>query len=463
MRSAKTDEAYVLPLHIGARFAPFATVFKKGAKGETILAGGLPATTGLVGGPNNFKTSIGIFLESQGLNAITASTDAWMEIYDAESTLTLERVANLSSGNQYLPEYTFYDERPLVQLTSNSTMYGDEWMTRFKSRAEEKVKDRKVIEFEFLKKKAPIPTLAFMDGFNKLESEKSVNMLLDAKKEGTDTNMFFMGAGLFKSKMLAMMPRLTGVTNTHILMTAHVGDKKTIASGPFTIPEKQLQHMRADKKLRGVPDDFIERLHIVYEAKNARKFVNPSTKLAEFPKKHDENIETDLNLVKIVIIRNKLGVSGSSFNLVVSQTEGVKEGLTDLVFLKDNGNYGIYGSTRSYWLGIYPDVKMSRTTVRDLIEEDPKLKRALALTADLAQYKMSRPDIINPIYMEPEELYNKIKELGYDWDVLLTTRGYWTPTQYSKKDIVPYLSIIDLLNIANGNYTPYFTKPKKES
>ena len=55
--------------------------------------------------------------------------------------------------------------------------------------------------------------------------------------------------------------------------------------------------------------------------------------------------------------------------------------------------------------------------------------------------------------------------MGYDWDVLLNTRGYWTLNQYSHP--VPYLSTVDLLKMRKGLYKPYWmdkqetTKKKK--
>ena len=59
----------------------------------------------------------------------------------------------------------------------------------------------------------------------------------------------------------------------------------------------------------------------------------------------------------------------------------------------------------------------------------------------------------------PEELYNDIKALGYDWDVLLNTRGYWVIDQYENK--VPYLNTLDILRMRKEKYFPYFLNPDK--
>lgn len=54
----------------------------------------------------------------------------------------------------------------------------------------------------------------------------------------------------------------------------------------------------------------------------------------------------------------------------------------------------------------------------------------------------------------PAELYEDIKKLGYDWNILLDTRGYWTLNQYSHP--VPYLNTVDLLKMRKELYRPWW-------
>jgi hypothetical protein len=60
----------------------------------------------------------------------------------------------------------------------------------------------------------------------------------------------------------------------------------------------------------------------------------------------------------------------------------------------------------------------------------------------------------------PSELYNDLIKLGYDWDMLLRTREYWTINQYDNP--TPYLSSIDLLKMRKGLYEPYFLDKDKK-
>jgi len=61
-----------------------------------------------------------------------------------------------------------------------------------------------------------------------------------------------------------------------------------------------------------------------------------------------------------------------------------------------------------------------------------------------------------------ETLYNDLKAIGYDWDVLLNTRYYWVPEDEEKDQEYPYLTGRDLLRRRKGLYIPYwFTKEQK--
>lgn len=54
----------------------------------------------------------------------------------------------------------------------------------------------------------------------------------------------------------------------------------------------------------------------------------------------------------------------------------------------------------------------------------------------------------------PGELYEDLKKMGYNWDELLETRGFWI----FNDNIHPrkYLSTMDLLKMRVGEYKPYW-------
>jgi len=75
---------------------------------------------------------------------------------------------------------------------------------------------------------------------------------------------------------------------------------------------------------------------------------------------------------------------------------------------------------------------------------------------------MKQMEVHQPVYTSiglmctPKELYEDIKKLGYDWDMILSeTRGWNTIDEYNKK-YPKFLSTLDLLKNRIGKYTPYW-------
>ena len=61
---------------------------------------------------------------------------------------------------------------------------------------------------------------------------------------------------------------------------------------------------------------------------------------------------------------------------------------------------------------------------------------------------------LDDLLCTPLELYEDLKKLGYDWDQLLNTRGWWTVN--NDKHPVPFLSTYDLLMMRKEKYKPYW-------
>jgi len=455
------------PLYVGGRFAHTYLIIKKGAKGEPILAGGLPAMVGITGGPNNFKSALATYLAGYAMDKVNATHEAWLETYDTEATLLFGRLASLTKKFKYLPKDTFDPEGPLWSIVSLATHLGDQWLLHFKEVLKEKVKDKEnyAVFTAFGKSKRLIPTVAIVDTLSKLDSSKTNDMLLSAKTEDASTNMYYAFTGLFKSKFMAFLPGLVSKSNTSFILTAHLGKKKDFGGGgKFSIPEKKVSYLSADAKIRGVPDEFLELPQIVYLSKNGRKFINQADKLPAYPYGENDN-GVDLHIIKVVVIRNKGGKTGIEFPVVFEQSGGLHEELTNLLFLKEKfvgfeNNFGIGGNAVHFSLKWYPDTTYTRKTFRKKIENDYRAKRALELLADLRQHLVDRlTDLqdyfgIDGYLTDPDEIYKAIIDNGYSWDEILDTRGWWSLDQYNKK-LPNYLSIYGLLEMANG-VKPYW-------
>lgn len=458
-------------INIGALLDIPTAAIVRGRKNESIFNGGLGNATGVAGAGNNFKSSLIHYMMLSAADKIAEAVGATaMTTYDTECNIVLERLDYLASKFKHLPENITTSDKISWEVTDKDKIPANKWMVDLNKYVEEKVKDKSIkVKVEcftdpYTKKELEmnIPTFVEIDSLTEFEPESTMDML-STDLDTSDSNTYAMKQGLFKTKVLSTIPTMANRSNTYFLVTAHIGQKIDMATGPakYQQPTKNLQFLKTGDALKGVSTKFTFLLNNAWFANTASLLTNQTTKLAEYPRHGEDEQKTDLNVVRLTQLRGKNGGSGFSLELVISQTEGVLPSLTEFHFIKENNRYGLEGNNTNYHLDLLPDVNLTRTTVRSKLDENPKLRRAVNLTADLLQCKIFQPSIhVDGLYCTPKELYEDIKKLGYDWDILLNTRGYWTINQYTNK--VPFLSIVDLLRMRKEEYFPYFLDKDKK-
>jgi len=455
-------------INVGSLFDIPTGSFITGAKGESIINGGLGLVTGVVGGGNNFKSStLHYFMLTAG-NRMAATSGTAMSTYDTEVNISLDRLEGMASKQKYLPE-NIITEDGSWSITDKSLEPADKWYDSVVKYTHEKTKDKSInVPYTAFKDpytkdtmKAIIPTFVEIDSLSEFESEATMDTI---EKSVEESNTVFMKQGLFKTKVLGSLPRLSNTSNTFFLLTAQIGEKIDMATGPakYNQPSRKLQYLKQGDSLKGVSGKFFYLLNNAWFAHTASVLKNATTKKAEYPRDNEDNQHTDLNIVKMTQLRSKTGPSGYTLEIVVSQTEGVLPEMTEFHYIKTNGRFGLGGNDRNYFLELKPDVSMMRTTVRGKLNNDPLLRRAVNITSELSQMYMYHTHLsASWLLCSPAELYKDIKAMGYDWDILLKTRGWWTIEQYDTK-VEPFLSTMDLLKMRKGEYTPYWMNDKKE-
>ncbi len=455
-------------INVGCLFDIPTATFITGVKGETIVNGGLQSLTGLIGPPNVYKSALATYMSLSAINHIMPSYDTNVDVFDTEVNTDANRWNNLGKNFTELPQPVADEDSGVVDISDISLHSGDEWLILFRDRAKEQTQEKKV-KYTAFKNKAGViyedvvPTVGLLDSLSKFESGTTMKMIEKNTKDDGSLATLHMKKGLFKANFLAELPRLCGASNVRFITTAHVGESIDMDSGPmakFNKPVKKLQFMGDKDKIKGVPADFSTLMSIVWFIKRSSSLIHRESKLPEYPKNAEETLQkTDLNLLTIMPLRNKHGASGFELKVIVSQIEGIMPTLTEFHFLKENGRFGFVGGNTSYATVFLPDIKIGRTTIRTRIEENPKLRRAINLLSDMLQLSIFHPIFTNNGLMcTPEELYSDLIAIGYDWDVLLDTRGWWTIDQYGVD--TNYLSIVDLLKMRRGLYTPYWYKGK---
>jgi len=463
----KDKTAPVVYFNVGSFFDIPTSNIVIGAKGESIMNGGINRIISVSGSGNNFKSTILHHLMLSAANTVFASAETAMTTYDTECNITLDRLEYLASKFKHIPENPVTDAG-VWAVTDKAMVSANKWVVMINEYIASKVADKKsYAEFTAFKDpytkgvlKLPLPSFVEIDSLSEFEGEASIDML-SGDLEDSATNTFAMRAGIFKHKFLSQLPRLSGSSNTVFMLTAHIGKKIDMATGPakYQQPSKQLQYLKAGDVLKGVTNKFN---YLIsggsYFAHTATKLLNTSTKMPEYPLGSSTNDPNELNIVKLTQLRSKNGASGYTLEVLISQYDGVLMELSQFHYVKNNDRFGIAGTMQHYAMVLRPDVKLSRTTVRDKINSDPKLAKAIQFTSDLLQLHMYHRHLESvSLLCTPEELYNDIKDLGYDWDTLLDTRSWMTVDQYSDK-VEPFLSIVDLLKIRKGIYRPYWLK-----
>lgn len=457
-----------------------------GVKGESILNGGMPHIEGIVGRGNTNKSILAhsriiTVIDRYGPPDLAAPSDkyATAHAYDTENSAGIVRYEGLSrllhsrlielqvGANGMMTNY-FRDPR-IFTFVDNTEYNGTEWFELWKEAANERIKEKggyittpmiDITTGEPIKIK-PI-SVSEVDSLSRFRAA-SVDKITDRAGVGeSERNVEALRDAMAKSQLLNELPALTAKAGIYITMTGHVGDNMQM--DPMAPPMKKLAFLKQNLKIKHVPEPFTFLTNNLWFVMGVSTLINQTTKAPEFPRDSDDNMKGDTDLLELdaMLLRCKSGPSGIPLPFIISQSEGLQVGLTEFNYIRKFDRYGLEGNVQNYQLSLVPDVNLSRTTIRRKINESAKIRRALEITSELCQMANLWHHLPEGLLCTPRELYEDLKKKGYDWDVLLTTRGYWVPDQYNHP--TPYLSTMDLLNMRAEKYVPYWMdKPNASS
>lgn len=467
----------LVAINIGALFDVPTGEWWTGLHGEWILNGGLNTFTGVVGIGNNFKTTVMKYMtltgcarmvvenyKGQGRFASTGQT------YDTEVNAKDERIAHLAA---MIPDFMGEDiiDSGRWILTNKAKIGGTAWYETYREFTENKVKlgDKIAVKTPFWNRNRTaaleilMPTFREVDSFTEFETD-DVEAMQDKNVLGdSGGNTIHMRQGLGKLRFLMSTPARTARARDYLVMTAHLGKETTMQNaGPGgQVPIVKNVHLKNGDKIKGTTDKFLFLTTNCWNCAGAKPLMAKDLDGPEYPRDADDKLrmDTDLMIVQVKQLRGKSGPSGMGMALLVSQADGVLPSLTEFHHIKEYDRYGLEGSNTSYALVIYPECKISRTTVRGKLDEDARLRRAMNITSELCQMSYLMHGLEDDLICDPKVLYEDLKARGYDWNELLDTRGWWSP---DPDHPVPFLSTMDLLKMRKGEYHPYWMEPKNE-
>lgn len=451
----------------------------EGLNGEWILNGGLPNIIGIVARPNMFKTTLLMMMVSKAYHYYGGS----ISIYDSDNSSEYGRFDHLHE--QVTGSETSLIASGDLQIIDSSVMYGEEYhhATRGELKRIGSLKDNSFptpfpdIDGKFINVKVPmfncIDTLTAFP-IETITDKQEDHLAGDAKR-----NMEDMTKGKVKSQIVSEIPSLAARYGGRYIITAQLRDM--VALDPHAPPKKRLSTLRADVNIAGVPQVYYEQTNQLLCIISANPLLNDKTGEPDYPsqklgmalgKTKKTAKDRDLTEIEISVLRGKSGMSGIPIYLVGTQTDGIDIHLSRWHYMRTyidettKKPYGVDGSNVAWFLDIYPKVKFSRVTVRDTIDDDDLLKRALEITCDIHQLYYMMRAFPRELLCTPKELYDDITKMGYSWDKILSeTRGVWLFGDGNLKTMNPDdkwpLTTADLLRMRAGLYTPYWLEKAK--
>lgn len=432
-----------------------------GAHGESILNGGLSNVEGIGGRGNTFKSMLTHFRKLTVMNRYVRTI---LQIYDTENTVTSARIGQIT---YHMPNLygTDLEDAGRLFITDSSVMSGNAWFQGLRDFAEDKKKDVKnwMVKTPFIdpKTKAQIsswyPSLFEIDSLSMFLTDSVEKIYSENEVGDSKANTDSLRSAAAKSQMLMQLPNVAAQAGLYCSMTMHVGDQHQL--DPYAPVKKQLTFLKGGVSFKHVPQKTMFLMNNLWYVTGVNVFQNKGTKAPEYPRDANDNLEgdVDLQLIHVINLRAKSGPTGMPFELILSQAEGVLVGLTEFNFLKNHDRFGIGGNDRTYFMDLLPELNLSRTTVRKKIEDSAALQRVLEITSEMCQMRLFWDDE-EGVFCTPKELYDDLKAMGYDWDVLLNTRGYWVYSD-DEADALPFLSTMDLMRMRKGLYHPWWHPP----
>ncbi len=439
-----------------------------GHKGQMILNGGIPLWSCLAALPNMFKTTI---LTHQVAMILLAWKGTIVHVHDSETTMVESRIERLildamdvgcpgvdvpdnlsSSGRLFFTSAVDYDATQLFNLLKAIAKKRHETLALTKC----EILDTKTNKpYEWLP-----PLVEFWDSFSGMNAESANDMLEKADVGTSGLNMLAMRVNQGKSQIVEQLPSFTARNAIYVLATAHVGQSYQL--DPYKPNVRTLRFMKDNVKLKRVPENLSFSTGNCYVITSMVPMVKDGS--PEFPyTPGDENSGSDLLNLKLTNMRGKFGPSDIPHTVIVSQRDGWLPYMSNFIYLKDNGKYGFEGNNVNFTLAFCPEIKLGRTTLRLKFRENYVLHTAALHLVNLHwMHTRWEEDLLPDKYRcEPKELYESIKAMGYDWDLLLKCR-YWHGEIVEGEKHIPYLSTFDLLRIRLGEYHPYWYPVKKE-
>lgn len=466
--------------------------YERGADGMYYLNGGFANIMGFSGRGNTFKSTL---LDFCIFIILLRYRAGWGSKLDTEMSQQYERLdvsyksaaavcdpAELPPGGllEIFTEGRF-------NMTGMDILPGEQWYADYmrdevEGRHKEYMKGTKLRETPFLdpvrksNRKLLDPWLYGLDSASEFHSGKIEKEHAKTKIGDSDQNILNAHDALQKANMMARWPQVCARGGFYLGFVVHLADDMSTGMKKGA-NDKLLDDINGELKFAGVPRRAVSfltnSLLVATSSKELkqRDTYNSKTGTNEpmFPTEATREMAASANDLKIIMytqFRAKGGPTGVKFALIYSQELGFQYHLSLWYYLKEmlTDGFGYKTSGNFYELDLLPGVKFGRTTIRDQLESDMRLRRALEITAAIAYMQNNWLRLDAKYRIGTDILYDAIKNKGWDWeDILDNTVEYWMFADQIVKGSKNTLTAMSLLAMAvDDDCVPKFLKRDKK-
>lgn len=436
---------------------------KQGVDGRFYINGGMSASiAGVLAPPNQYKSTFTLSLMAR----IAAIYQQQVAIFDSEASIgrwedRIIRTAGNHSGMIVPEQFLKFDastEYDIAEIDKKLKEFGE----MKKAHAKELTITTPFLDTRTMQpQKVLAPTLVILDSLSEMYAKEEEEML-DGKQglDDSKNKTVYMKDANAKTTFLRKVRRMAIEYGFVIAATAHYGKQLNLDSyGP---QPKLIQYMKQGYAPKNVGSKFL-----FYTSPQI--FIDSCRCLQDDAKECWYKItgsknQVDINEINVQIQRCKNAPAGTTHPYIVSQENGLLTDVTDYNYLKNVKSPWLLGNAINQQTVFTPKVNLTRNTMRDTCQKDPREIRALQLCAQLNYIqKMWNDETLKSVYglttkVEPEKLMEFLTsdKNKYTVDRVLESRGYWLPKEIENDKSIPqkeYLSIFEVLQAyskANG-------------
>lgn len=444
-----------------------------GKDGKWYINGGQAALTSIGGRGNTWKSTK---QRTEMLHAYVryGMFGGFMENMDSEFSVDVARSQDLMCNFDIHERFDLYEELMKednqYNVTDNTEQTGDKWWESIANDLEDratKAKMRDKLPTVFLDHDGSyihiLPVWLFdLDSASQLAMASTITQQGKGAAGGAEQQTIWMRDAGAKAQMISQMSYLLPRGGAFLSMTAHLDD--SIKLDQYAPSNKKLAGLKGDLKFKGVPGRQVSFLPASCYIATAEGALLDASKGPKYGTGERQSLkgDVDLKIVRYEQLRGKGGATGQVQDIIYSQQEGMQEHLSLWYYIQDIlGNYGmtVQGNNMSFTLDLYPEVRITRNSIRDLIRDDRRFRRALEITYMMGyetyQWHMQPAEY----KMEPAALYTMIKDKGYDWNEIFDSSVYWwffnDDERFSHLHTITHRTLIDM---ANGKHEATYFK-----